>query len=101
MTMPPSTAATAMQILRDAFPSLRRSEPTAIIHSGGQQTYYGCLCGGLHSCATNHRDAKHVAAFRDEHADCALALAQAVGEGRATLVHKGYDSTRRPVVAVA
>ena len=48
-------------------PRLRRTGPTAIIHSGDKQTIFGCLCGAQHTCATNYRQAHHVADWRDYH----------------------------------
>ena len=52
-----------------ASPSLRRTGPTAIIHSGGTQTIFGCLCGATHTCATDYdgRNSKHVREWRELH----------------------------------
>ncbi len=72
-----ATFMTPMAIIRRIFPSLRRSRPTAIVHSGGKQTVFGCLCGGTHTCATDFggRDAKHVQEWLSDHADCAERMA--------------------------
>lgn len=47
--------------------ALRRQFATAIVHSGGQQTIFGCVCGARHTCATSYRQARHVAEWRAEH----------------------------------
>lgn len=69
----------AMQRIRKMFPSLRRKDSVAIIHSGCKQTVYGCLCGAVHTCATRHRNAKHVERFIDAHCECADKLLSAPG----------------------
>ena len=48
-------------------PKLRRTAPVGIIHSGGQRTIYGCLCGAQHTCATSYRKARHVKEFVSQH----------------------------------
>jgi hypothetical protein len=68
-----TTELTAIAQLRKIRPTMRRTRATAIIHSGGRQTIYGCVCGARHTTSTdwNGRDAKHVREWRDEHAACA------------------------------
>lgn len=61
----------AVKALRKLRTELRRTRSTAIIHSGGRQTIYGCVCGATHTCATSYRRARHVATWREEHAQCA------------------------------
>jgi len=67
-----------MLLIRSKFPKLRRTEPTAIIHSGGNQTIYDCLCGSRHTTSTNWngRNAKHVKDWKNEHADCDKIIAK-------------------------
>ena len=62
----------SMETIRRAFPVLRRTNPTAIIHNGGARTIFGCLCGSTHTTSTDWkgRDASHVWQWRIEHADC-------------------------------
>lgn len=48
----------------------RRTRATAIEHSGGSQTIYGCICGARHTCATSYRQARHVSEWRKEHDRC-------------------------------
>ena len=50
-------------------PTLRRTAPTAIVHSGSRQTIFDCLCGSRHTCATdfNGRAAKHVREWQKLH----------------------------------
>jgi hypothetical protein len=90
---PADKARTAMAILRDRFPTLRRPSAVAIIHNGGNATVFGCLCGATHSAPTRSRaKARHVKDFVAEHAACAGELAarvdhlalqhQTVGHGR-------------------
>ena len=73
----------SMIAIRRAFPRLRRTSATAIIHSGGKQTIFGCLCGAKHTCATdwNGRDSKHVAVWCREHEACADAIAARLAKG--------------------
>ena len=49
--------------------ALRRSGATAIEHSGGRRTIFGCLCGSQHSTSTdwNGRQALHVQRWQHEH----------------------------------
>lgn len=86
----PATTASPIATLRRAFPRLRRTRSTAIIHSGGRQTIFGCLCGAEHTTSTewHGRDAVHVAVWRQEHEDCAARLAAEYEAGR-TLVLDG------------
>jgi hypothetical protein len=47
---------------------MRRMRPVGIIHSGGSRTVFECcLCGATHTCATRHREARHVVEFREHH----------------------------------
>jgi len=51
--------------VRAKNPRMRRGRPVGIVHSGGQRTVYNCaLCGEDHTCATRHRDVKHVSYFQ-------------------------------------
>jgi hypothetical protein len=62
----------AMRILRLQNPSMRRTKPVAIIHSGGKQTIFGCVCGAQHTTATRYRGkTRHEADFRLAHKYCA------------------------------
>ena len=74
-----TTIEKAMDHLKKGWPSLRRTASTAIVRSGGTQTVFGCLCGSRHTCATdwNGRESKHVRDWQQEHADCAVRLANA------------------------
>jgi len=85
------TEAEAMTILRRAFPLMRRSCATAIIHSGGKRTIFGCLCGSQHTTSTDWhgRDAKHVQTWQDEHAECAIKIAQKLQAREEVEVHFG------------
>ena len=49
--------------------SYRRTGATAITHSGGKQTIFGCLCGSRHTASTewNGRSAKHVQDWHHQH----------------------------------
>jgi hypothetical protein len=59
--------------------ALRRTSVTAIVHSGGKRTIYGCLCGAQHTCATDYRKAKHVADWQEEHeTSCGYLFARAM-----------------------
>ena len=73
----PETSDEAMQILRAAWPTMRRTASTAIIHSGGKRTIFGCLCGATHTCSTewNGRESKHVQDWQREHSRCCIKLA--------------------------
>jgi hypothetical protein len=52
-------------------PKARRANSTAIIHSGGRRTIYGCVCGATHTEATDYRGkSKHYADWRRAHKDC-------------------------------
>lgn len=55
--------------------SHRRTGVTAIIHSGGKRTVFGCLCGSRHTTSTDWdgRNAKHVVEWQEQHeGDCAF-----------------------------
>jgi hypothetical protein len=67
----------AMTLLRKLFPKMRRTASTAITHSGGRQTIFGCLCGARHTTSTdwNGRNARHVGEWQGEHAKCCITLA--------------------------
>lgn len=78
---------TAMAILRDRFPALRRTGAVAIVHNGQSATVLGCLCGATHSAPTNTRStALHVKTFVAEHASCAAELAARIE--RLTLIRR-------------
>ena len=49
--------------------SYRRTGATAITHSGGKQTIFGCLCGSRHTTSTDWygRSAKHVQDWQEQH----------------------------------
>lgn len=65
--------AEALKIYRDANPRARRTGPTAIEHSGGTQTIYGCVCGSRHTVATRNRGStKHEREWQRAHANCLL-----------------------------
>jgi len=54
--------------VRAKNPRMRRGQPVGIVHSGGQRTIYNCaLCGEDHTCATRHREVKHVSEFIHHH----------------------------------
>lgn len=86
-----------MKQIRETFPTLRRRRPTAIIRSGSGQTVYGCLCGSLHTCATRHRDAKHVRDWIAEHEGCARRIAADLEQAEIVLVERSVG--RRTVVS--
>lgn len=79
----PETTEEAMTILRTNWPALRRTESTAIVHCGGKQTIFGCLCGSRHTTSTdwNGREAKHVQEWQQEHEDCCIDLATRFQKG--------------------
>ena len=61
--------------------SLRRTGATAIIHSGGKRTIFGCLCGATHTASTewNGRNAKHVTDWIQQHeASCRTRFTRAL-----------------------
>ena len=63
--------AVGMRYYRAARPQARRTAATAIVHSGGKQTIYGCVCGSRHTVATLWRDKTvHLQLWRAAHADC-------------------------------
>ena len=70
-----NTLATALRYYRQTKPQARRTAATAIIHSGGKQTIYQCVCGSVHTCSTQWRgrNSRHVQAWRIDHEDCILA----------------------------
>jgi hypothetical protein len=53
-------------------PRARRTEATAIVHSGSRRTIYECVCGDRHTTSTdwNGRGALHVSRWRLEHEPC-------------------------------
>lgn len=61
---------TSLQIYRKLNPRARRTKSTAIIHSGGKQTIFSCVCGARHTCATDYRQAKHVSEWKNNHKGC-------------------------------
>jgi len=60
----------SVRVWRVLHPSARRTSAPAIMHSGGKQTVFECVCGATHTCATSHRDAKHVTLWRVAHRNC-------------------------------
>jgi hypothetical protein len=87
----PETREEAMTILRKAWPAMRRTYSTAIIHSGGKQTIFGCICGSRHTTSTdwNGREAKHVREWEAEHANCCISLATRYQKGIAVSLSFG------------
>ena len=79
-----ATIANPMSIIRDAFPKMRRTAATAIIHSGGRKTIFGCLCGSRHTTSTDWhgRDALHVREWQGDHAACAGRIAAEILSGK-------------------
>ena len=65
------------------FRRMRRTRATAIVHGGGNQTIFGCICGSRHTTSTDWdgRHAKHVLTWRDEHAACSIRYAEALDRG--------------------
>ncbi len=63
---------TIAQIYRKLVdPRSRRTRSTAIIHSGGEQTIYGCVCGATHTAATRYRGTtRHEREWRHAHRSC-------------------------------
>lgn len=59
-----------LQAYRQLHPLSRRTNSTAIVHSGSRQTIFDCVCGAIHTCSSWHRDSKHVSQWRTEHSDC-------------------------------
>lgn len=55
--------------MQRAARALRRTGPTAIEHSGGTQTIFGCICGSRHTASTDWdgRNAKHVKEWQGKH----------------------------------
>lgn len=91
-----------MKQIRETFPILRRRRPTAIIRSGSGQTVYGCLCGSVHTCATRHRDAKHVRDWIAAHEDCARRIAAELERAEIAFVERsvGRRVAVNPTVGV-
>jgi hypothetical protein len=80
-----------IQMIRKAFPAMRRTASTAIIHSGGKRTIFGCLCGATHTTSTDWdgRNAKHVREWREQHAACAARIAAELAAGGDPEIHLG------------
>lgn len=80
-----------MKVIRRNFPAMRRNHPTAIIHSGGRQTIFNCICGSRHTTSTdwNGREAKHVIDWQREHADCAIQKAEKLLKGETVDIYFG------------
>lgn len=54
-------------------PKARRTSSTAITHSGGQLTVYGCICGDKHTEATRYRgQSRHYHDWAAAHDGCML-----------------------------
>lgn len=67
--------------MKSAACALRRTGATAIEHSGGRQTIFGCLCGSRHTASTdwNGRNAKHVQDWQGQHeASCGELYSQMI-----------------------
>lgn len=66
------------------YKTIRRSSPTAIVHSGGKQTIFGCVCGATHTTSTdwNGRRAKHVIEWQRRHDESCRELYEAIRDGR-------------------
>lgn len=97
----PVQPASGIARVREVFPRLRRSASTAIVHSGGKQTIFGCLCGSSHTTSTdwNGRAAKHVREWERDHASCALRVAERLSAGLpAKLVRVGAAGRTMPAV---
>jgi len=57
--------------LKATHPTLKRSRPVAIIHSGSNQSIVGCLCGAQVSYASKWKRPKWVLAWIERHnTDC-------------------------------
>ena len=55
------TPQNALTLYRRLNPKARRTNSTAIIHSGSRQTVRDCVCGSVHTESTRHRgQTKHV-----------------------------------------
>lgn len=60
---------------RREHPRARRTNSTAIVHSGSKQTVYDCVCGAQHTAATRYRgETKHEREWLAEHSDCVVKL---------------------------
>jgi hypothetical protein len=72
-----NTLSDPMKTIRKAYPEMRRTRATAIVHSGEKRTVFGCLCGAYHTTSTdwNGRNAKHVREWREKHDACAARIA--------------------------
>lgn len=90
-TIESRTEEQAITRIRKVFPRMRRTAATAIIHSGGKRTIFGCLCGSQHTTSTDWhgRDAKHVQDWRDVHSDCAVKIAERLDAGEEVEIHFG------------
>ena len=64
-----TTSTTNYREMQKFARSLRRTSATAIEHSGGKQTIFGCICGSRHTTSTdwNGRNAKHVIEWQVQH----------------------------------
>ena len=61
----------AMRLYRQTHPKSRRTQPTAITHSGSNRTVFECICGSQHTTATRHRGrTRHEREWLAEHAAC-------------------------------
>jgi len=70
--------AEAIDIIKRHVPTLRRRGSVAIVHSGGKQTRYRCLCGAEHTVATRNRGTtRHEARFFADHEDCPVRIVAA------------------------
>lgn len=68
----------ALKVVRNDNPKMRRTGATAIEHSGGKQTIFGCVCGARHTAATSYRDARHVQDWIARHENCLLDVAEQI-----------------------
>ena len=67
------TLQNALTLYRRLNPKARRTNSTAIIHSGSHQTVWDCVCGSVHTESTRHRDqTKHVREWLANHSNCLI-----------------------------
>jgi hypothetical protein len=68
---------TALKIYRQMNPRARRTEATAIIHSGGRRRIYDCICGSRITMASQWPVTVRVKTWRALHRACLVKWAQA------------------------
>lgn len=81
----PSLSLQALPVLyrRMVDARARRTASTAIVHSGGQRTVHGCVCGSTHTEATRYRyQSAHYRAWAAEHSNCMLGAVREAVEGQ-------------------